>query len=101
MKETKRKQGDAKVLTSTPEKNKLIKGHQKKNNKKAKRKIIKRRKATDGDSVLVSDDSFSKLDSDNYEEEFEEDFGLQNPNKELEVSNYIIVKLMPINSTKA
>ena len=53
--------------------------------------------------MLDSDDSFSKLDSDfdDYEGEFEEDFGLQNPNKELEVGDYIIVKLMPINSTKA
>ena len=53
--------------------------------------------------MLDSDDSFSKLDYDfdDYEGEFEEDFGLQNPNKELEVGDYIIVKLMPINSTKA
>ena len=104
MKQRKRKRGYAKVLTSTPEKNKLIKSHQKKHNKKAKGKIVKRRKATDGyDSVLDSDDSFSKLDSDSddYEEEFEKDFGLQNSNKELEVGDYIIVKLMPINSTKA
>ena len=96
MKERKRKQGYAKVLTSAPEKNKLIKSHQKKNNKKAKGKI-KRRKATDGD------DSFSKVgsDFDDYDEEFEEDFGLQNPNEEREVGDCIIVKLMPINSTKA
>ena len=47
--------------------------------------------------MLDSDDSISKLnsDSDDYEEEFEEDFGLQNPNKKLEVGDYIIVKLMP------
>ena len=53
--------------------------------------------------MLDSDDSFSKLDSDSddYEETFEEDFGLQNPNNEPEVGDYIIVKLMPINSMKA
>ena len=53
--------------------------------------------------MLDSDDSFSKLDSDSddYEEKFEKDFGLQNSNKKLEVGDYIIVKLMPINSTKA
>ena len=104
MKERKRKRGYAKVLTSALEKNKLIENHQKKNSKKAKEKIVKRWKATDvDDSVLDSDDSFSKLDSDSddYEEEFEEDFGLQNSNKELEVGDYIIAKLMPINSTKA
>ena len=50
--------------------------------------------------MLDSDDSFSKLDFDS-DEKFEEDFGLQNPNTEPEVGDYIIVKLMPINSTKA
>ena len=50
-----------------------------------------------------SDDSFSKLDSDSddYEEKFEEDFELQNSNKELEIGDYIIVKLISRNSTKA
>ena len=92
----KRKRGYAKVLKSTLKQNKLIKSHQKKSSKKAKGKIIKTSKATDEDySVLDSNDSFSKLnsDSDDYEEEFEDDFGLQNLNKELEVVNYTIVKL--------
>ena len=63
---------------------------------------MKGREATHGhDSVLDSDESFSKFDSDSDDyEEFEEDFRLQNPNKELEVGDYIIVKLMPINRTK-